>query len=336
MFKRAMQILRYVLPIAGLAYVFYHIQAEKLIQDMANLSWPWACGAMAVNSVSYFCQSLRWLWFLPPSVALSTVQAVHVILAGQFVNEVLPMRLGELYKVYLVSSWTSADFISVFPTLIAVRTVDAIWSVIGLGVTTLFVPLPEDLVLGGYALGGILLLGAGAFFFAIVFKSQTLSRWSGGKSSGEGMIRRLKWTTGRVAMGFRRSIFTPLFVPAFIASLFFLVLQASAFWIMLRVYGLELSIWVGAVVFLIVHFGTIFPSTPGDIGVYQFLCVIGLALFGVEKTVAAGFSLVVYFLLKAPLWVAGFLVISREGMSLSQIEKEVGALRSKLRDREKD
>jgi uncharacterized membrane protein YbhN (UPF0104 family) len=139
-------------------------------------------------------------------------------------------------------------------------------------------------------------------------------------------------------MGFRRDIFTPLFLPAFIASLFFLLLQASAFWIMLRAYGLNLSIWVGAAAFLIVHFGTIFPGTgtPGDIGIYQFLCVIGLTLFGVEKTVATGFSLVAYFLLRAPLWVAGFLVISREGMSISQIEKEVRALRSNLRDRVRD
>jgi hypothetical protein len=47
--------------------------------------------------------------------------------------------------------------------------------------------------------------------------------------------------------------------------------------------------------FLFVRLGTAIPNPPANIGTFQFFCVLALSFFGVEKTVAAGFS-IVYFL----------------------------------------
>jgi len=58
----------------------------------------------------------------------------------------------------------------------------------------------------------------------------------------------------------------------------------------MRAYGLGLSFWVGAAVFLILHFGTALPNAPSNVGTYQFFTVLGLTLFGIDKTTATGFS----------------------------------------------
>jgi len=50
-----------------------------------------------------------------------------------------------------------------------------------------------------------------------------------------------------------------------------------------------------AVILVIVRVGTAIPNAPANIGSHQFFCVLALNLFGVEKTVAAAFS-IVYFL----------------------------------------
>ncbi len=67
----------------------------------------------------------------------------------------------------------------------------------------------------------------------------------------------------------------------------------------------------------------------GNVGVYQFFCVIGLALFGVEKTSAIGFSLVAFSFLEAPLWIIGFLIVTFSGISLNSMHEKIGKQRQK-------
>jgi hypothetical protein len=85
--------------------------------------------------------------------------------------------------------------------------------------------------------------------------------------------------------------------------------------------------WVaGAAVFLIVHIGTVIPSAPSNVGTYQFFTVVGLALFGVNKTLAASFSVVVFLILTIPLWAIGMLVFMRLGLSLKKLRTEIASL----------
>lgn len=50
---------------------------------------------------------------------------------------------------------------------------------------------------------------------------------------------------------------------------------------------------------------------------------VGLTLFGVDKTLATGFALVVFALLTLPLLLIGFVAFSRAGMTLASIRREI-------------
>ena len=99
--------------------------------------------------------------------------------------------------------------------------------------------------------------------------------------------------------------------------------QALAVWFMMLACGLHLHLGAGAVVYLVVRLGTVVPNTPANVGSFQFFTVVGLGLFGVDKSVAAGFSVIDFVALTAPLWVLGLLAVSRTGMSLTQIRQQV-------------
>ena len=68
-------------------------------------------------------------------------------------------------------------------------------------------------------------------------------------------------------------------------------------------------------------------ALPPNVGTYQFFTVVGLRLFGVDKTLATGFSIVVFVLLTLPLWVIGYFALSRSGMTLSQIKMKISKQR---------
>ena len=106
-------------------------------------------------------------------------------------------------------------------------------------------------------------------------------------------------------------------------------------------YGLDLSFWAGGAVFFIVSLGTAIPNAPGNVGSYQFFTIVGLTLFGVDKTFAAGFSMVVFVLLTLPLLILGSIAFSRSGLTLTSVQSRQARLtvaisiyrRSRLRHR---
>jgi len=110
---------------------------------------------------------------------------------------------------------------------------------------------------------------------------------------------------------------------AFLLSLLIVLLQAAALWVLLEAYGIPVSVWVAGAVFLIIRFGTVLPGAPGNLGLYQLSCAFGLTIFGVEKTAAAGFSIVAFVLLSFPLWVFGALALGRTGMTLASVKARI-------------
>ncbi len=84
-------------------------------------------------------------------------------------------------------------------------------------------------------------------------------------------------------------------------------------------------------VLLIVHLGTSIPNAPGNVGTYQFFCVVALSFFGIDKARAAGFSIAAFVILTAPFWAIGSLALARSGLSLrgarAEAEEWLDALR---------
>src|SRR4029079_19427446 len=97
--------------------------------------------------------------------------------------------------------------------------------------------------------------------------------------------------------GIRRIGFTRAVEVSLAVSLVLLLAQATAFWAVVEANGVAVPIWAGVAVFLIIHVGTALPNEPANIGSYQFFCVLGLTLFGVEKTRAAGLAFVAFLVL---------------------------------------
>jgi uncharacterized protein (TIRG00374 family) len=313
----------YLLAAACLVWLFHDVQLGRLLRDVAGIRWGWVAPAIVFDVLSYLSQGWRWALLLCPVGRISTLRATQAIYAGLFTNEVLPMRVGEVVRALLVSRWMSVNFSAVVPSMMVERLFDVVWLAVSFGFTALFVPLPENLLEAGDILGITVLLATAGFVFVILRKRSSESapktpRWKPLRlvASFLGTLE-----SGLRAIGRSHAVYLSLAV-----SVLLLLGQILAFWLIMWAYGLRVSFWVGAVVLLIVRVGTALPNAPANLGTYQFFTVVGLALFGVEKTLATGFSLVVFFLLTAPLWLIGLFAIGRSGMTLRALLAEVRKL----------
>jgi uncharacterized protein (TIRG00374 family) len=313
-------ILGYLLPALGLLWVFYNIHAKRLLEGVAAIMWWWVAAAVVCDILSYLCQGLRWQMLLRSTGEVSWGRATQAIYAGLFASELLPLRGGELVRAYLVSRWMDAGLASVLPSIVVERIFDGVCLLTAFALVATFVPLPGDLLVAELTLAIVVLLAVSLLVYVRFRRpGDDLKAGIGRDPARRRFWRRITPLLDRLDLVAK----TRFFYLSLSISLLMMMFQAAAFWLMTRAFNLHLNVWAGIVVFLIVRVGTVVPNAPANVGTYQFFCVVGLTLFGVEKSLAAGFSLAVFAILTVPLWVIGLLALSRSGKTLAAIRNDV-------------
>jgi hypothetical protein len=74
-------------------------------------------------------------------------------------------------------------------------------------------------------------------------------------------------------------------------------------------FGLSLPFAAALFTLVVVQVGTAPVSTPGNIGVFQFLVVLALGAYGVDRPVALAYSLMLYAIALLPKVLIGAFVI---------------------------
>ncbi len=295
---------------ACLMWVFHGTHPKHLATDLVSMNWWWIPPAILCEVASYVCQGIRWRALLAPAGELSMRRATEAIYIGLFTNEVAPMRLGELVRAYLASRWISRPFAAVLPSMLVERLIDGIWLALSVAVAALLVPLPGRVAKIGEVFA-VSVFVVTAISAAVILRRPPVTQLPVG-SRVRSMITGL--AAGLHQIGNVRTLWRAGVVSAGI-----IIFQGAAFWLVMRGCWLDLPVSAGIMVFLIVQLGTAVPNAPANVGSFQFFTVFGLSLFGVDKTHAAGFSIVIFLILTAPLLVLGSVALSRTGMSLGEI-----------------
>jgi glycosyltransferase 2 family protein len=326
---RIQRLLVYLLAIASLIWVFHDVHLRQLLAALSITKWRLVMLAITVDILTYVLQGIRWSMLLAPVGRLSILRTTQAIYAGLFTNEVIPLRFGELVRAFVVSRWLSSRLAAVVPSMLIERFLDAFLLAATVAVTAAFVPLPKDLIQAGYVLGGIVLFSASLFVWIVLRKGKD---WGCGDYIFASRVRRrLSESTSQLADGFRNIGVSYRFCLAALLSASMLICQVLALWFMMLACGIDLSFAAGTITLVVVRLGTALPNAPANIGSFQFFCVLALGLFGVEKTTAAGFSIMYFLTLTVPLWILGLLAISRCGISLSTIRIDLAAFQSRSR-----
>ncbi len=316
--------LLYAAAAAALVWVFHDTSWETLTSQLRAVAVWWLAPAVAADILSYYCQGVRWHYLLKPEGGLSPVKTTQAVYVGLFVNEILPMRLGEVAAAFLAGRWMALPIARIIPSMLIGRLLDGVWLALAVSLLLMSVPLPSHFEWAGNVFGIAVALGVLLFLCLLAprFRAR-LEPMENRMRSRPGIRGKLLGWFADVLRGIHEIRDPRILLPAAVASLGVLVFQALAFWFVIAAYHLPVTILAGMAVFLIVHLGTAIPNAPANVGSFQLFTVLGLSLFGVERETAAGFSAGVFVILTIPLWILGALALSRTGLSLHSIRHEL-------------
>ncbi len=301
-----------VVSIACLYWVLRGAELANLKEELRTTDWAWVTVAVVSDILVYFWHAWRWSLLLTPLAKVPFWNSLRAIYVGLFANEVLPFRTGEVIRCVLLSRWTKLPLSVSLSSALIERIFDGIWLVVCLIITIRFVPaLPGYLKDGGVVLAVFVLICGALLGVAMFYKQQSMHVFSKNRilSKINIVIEDLH------IIGHSKYLY---FSCA--TSLPYLLMQIVPIYALAKGYpGFDLTIGQAATLMVILRLGSVVPQAPGNVGAFQALTVVGLALFGVTGGVAKRFSLVMWSVITLPLLIAGFIALAVTGIKMAEL-----------------
>src|SRR5450432_3184319 len=314
------QAVGYGLSAGSLIWVLHGYPINELLPNIRSLDWRWVAFAVLTDLSVFVVHGWRWNTLLFPVARLGFWTTVQCVYIGLFANEVLPLRVGEIIRCYLMAHWNNLRLSLGFASAAVERIIDGIWMLIAFVIAAGFIKhLPHDLEAARFEeklnlfvwlVAAVVLLAVAALCWIVLRKQQAHaglkeSRWAA-------RLRHI--VEGLKLMGSLRTLGLTSII-----SLLYLALQVLFVFALMKAYGFDLSFWVAGGVLTIVRMSTVVPNAPGNLGLVNFAVVFALRLFEVDTNEAKTFSLIYYAVQTFPLLVGGAIATALTGLNIGEL-----------------
>jgi len=307
------QVLGCAISAACLVWVLHDYQLTELVEAVRNLEWKWIGVAVISDLVVYVVHGWRWQTLLTPVARLGFWRTVQAIYIGLFANEVLPLRVGELIRCYLLTHWNNLRLSIGFASAAVERVIDGFWLLAAFVVTASLVKgLPDQMILFVQVVGGLLVVGTIVGVWIVYKKHDAYAHETETKSSAT--FRHI--VEGLHLMGRRKTL-----ILTSLISLLYLVIQMFSVYALLKAFKTDYSFWVACGVLTIVRFATVIPSAPGNLGVVNAATVMALKLFEFRPVDAQTFSIILFGSLTLPLLIGGAVATALTGLNIGELRE---------------
>jgi uncharacterized protein (TIRG00374 family) len=274
-------------------------------------------------------RAVRWRYMtdsIKTGIPLHSLFASTMI--GFMVNNILPLRLGEIARPFSLSRKEQISRSAAFATIVLERVFDAFSLFLVSGLMVAFAPfLINDNVALSRAVYALLGVHIGVLAFLVLLKVKTrIAMTVVEKLTGilpDRFQRRIlevieKFVTGLGVFHDWRGL-TKILIWSL---LIWMVVGFSNYFIFLA-FDLSVPWFAPYVLLVVVSLGVMLPSSPGYVGPFQFFTIQALRLFGIPASVGLSFSLVLHIGNYVPITLLGLYYLRREHFTLRQIEEEV-------------
>jgi len=326
--KRTIQITVGILFSAVFAYLaLKNIQWDEFIATLrTDKQWWYLVPSVLFFTSSFLFRALRWKYLLLPVKEIKYSSLFSATMIGYMGNNVLPVRLGEFLRAYVIGRSADISKSAGFATIVVERLVDVIGLLVFLLIALVGATLPNQyhsvVVLIGIA--AVILL---IFFLGLTFFEKKVNRIL------DKIFRFLPDLVAEKLVGITQSFVTGLRSLKEAQYYWRILLNTVLIWTVYAIsaYFLILAfnfnslysmgIVAGIVLYLIGTIGVMVPSSPGYIGTFHYAIIQALALYGVPAEPALGFAIVMHLTNYIPVTGLGLFFFLREGFRFKEISE---------------
>lgn len=316
-----------IITVTCLLAAVWGIDLEQIKESFQRANY-WTLPVMfALLYVFFWLKALRWRMLLEPVKNLSVRQVTPAMMIGFMGNNILPAHLGEFLRVYVLSRQFQIPKTTVLSTVVLERLFDIVAILCFLGVGVYFAPnIPDEyrslsLVMALVICVAILVVAAYLIWTEAVIglfrKIFSYLRFLPEKLTHLVLEMMQSGALGMASMKSKRLSFGIIWT-----SFAQWAINGLSIFVALWSFDIQVAPFAALVVLGVTAFGVTVPSTPGFFGIIQLCFWISLQGFGVSKSDV--FAASIYYQLSQyiPVTLIGLYFSNREGLKLSQAERE--------------
>jgi len=246
---------------------------------------------------------------------------------GYLLNNLLPFRLGEVGRAFLLGRKANLDFWQVLPTVVIERMFDLAMA-LGLFVCTL--PFVAGVSWAGQAAAATaVVVGLGLLAVYLLARSRTrVTGWLERLGRRWPVVQKL--TSGSLGAFFDGlHILTDLrqFLQALAWILINWAFSILLYYVFLRAFFPQVSLLWAVFVLGVGSLGIAAPSSPGAVGVFEAALVGALAVFKADPSTATAFAITLHLSGYIFTGLIGGYALLREGETLASLYQRLGRLK---------
>ena len=322
----------------SLVFLYLAFRKATLADTLAAMreASPWLLGAAVASFVlSVLAKAARWRLLLSAHKAPALGRVFSIYSVGQMVNTFLPGPFGELVRAYMLGEAEADSKVYVLGTVGVERVADLLFLLLSLLVLLSQMTLPAWLISPAHTTEAAL-IAILVVFILLVWQRRLILRFLGW--AGRFIPERARgWLLREVH--FALDSLDSVRRPSRILGLLFWSLLVTFFstltnYLVLLALGIALPFWVALLLLVVLQVGTQIPSSPGGVGIFQYLILLTLSFFGVEANLALGYSLLLYLVASVSIVPIGCYGLWHERISWQELQKAAvvfGRLKSRAR-----
>jgi uncharacterized protein (TIRG00374 family) len=251
----------------------------------------------AMASLNLFLRACRWRLLLNAEGDIAISEAFWATAAGYFGNNFLPARAGELVRSGMIASRSDLQNTYVLTTALSERGADAVALSLILAGALLMLPAPPGWLVGA----------ARSFAALAIIAALGIALLPRLEAPGKRLIERVAMpsplrlrvsTMLEHAASGLRALHDPRRLSKFVGlTTVIWCLDAAGTVIGGLALGLRIPIKAAFLLLASLGLGSALPSTPGYVGIYQFVAVMVLTPFGFSRTDAIAYILIAQVLI---------------------------------------
>jgi uncharacterized protein (TIRG00374 family) len=342
-----------LISIVALAFAFRQVDFHEVWAALTGVNY-WLLVLSLVPLVLFLVlRAFRWRLLFYPRRGLRILNLLVVINIGYLLSNIFPARLGDVARAYLIGDTEEVSRTTAFSTIVAERVLDVLCAVSGFLLVLPFAPLPGWMIRSGLTVGVVALVVVAALVVLVRRKEWSLRlldrllralHWPDRETmtlfwqrlSSRTRLRflaRLPWAdrsrlesmASSLIDGFSGITTLRLGPPLLLWSILIWGVISVFYWIVLQAFDPGQPLVAGLAVASITALGMTIPSSPGYIGVFEFLTRETMVLFGMGPGLALSYALVAHAIVYVTLTLLGLVSLVQQNLSYAEIQKRISA-----------
>jgi len=280
-----------------LALALRGIQWGQVWQHLGRARYPYLVAAALVLTAGLGARAFRWQLLFFPRRDLPRTRLFAISNIGYLLINILPARVGDLARAYLVSRGGQVSAAHALSTIIVERIYDTLSTLLLLALVSPLIPLPRWAIRGGLIVGAVTVALTAFLFVLGGQRERCLDLWH--RATG-----RIHWLArlgldgaiqsaleglavlrhGRVALG----------VLGWSGVVW--ACNLGPFYLVMRALALDLPWSAAGLALAVTALSMIIPSSPSYVGVFEEGVILSLGLFAVERERALAYALLTHAL----------------------------------------